>query len=152
MPLLQYKRLQAGLLFQEANHSHVQGPQCFNNCWSSSSCFQETFGKIENDPQDFAQTEGHVELPYAVTSLIWLNTSALSDPHLLFVFLISLLILSQNHLNKILFWALIDSKSTHCFVDSKILTTWRHPQLFQLLSACLMDYQTVLSPKLSTCP
>ena len=55
------------------------------------------------------------------TSSIWLNASTLSDPHSLFVSLISLLILSQDHLNKILFWAFINSRSTHCFVDSKFV-------------------------------
>jgi len=34
-----------------------------------------------SDPQDSAQTEGHIELPCAITSLIQLNASALSDPH-----------------------------------------------------------------------
>jgi len=33
------------------------------------------------------------------------------------------LILGQDHLNKILFQALIDSGSTHCFVDSKFVDT-----------------------------
>jgi len=33
------------------------------------------------------------------------------------------LIFGQNHLNKILFQALIDSGSTHCFVDSKFVDT-----------------------------
>jgi len=56
-------------------------------------------------------------------SLIRLNASALSDPHSLFVSLTSPLILGQDHLNKILFRALIDSGSTHCFVDSKFVDT-----------------------------
>ena len=56
-------------------------------------------------------------------SLIWLNTSTLSNSHSLFVSLTSLLIFSQNHLNKILFWALVNSRSTHCFVDSKFVDT-----------------------------
>jgi len=46
-------------------------------------------------------------------SPIRLNTSALSNPHSLFVSLTSPLILGQDHLNKILFQALIDSGSTH---------------------------------------
>ena len=33
------------------------------------------------------------------------------------------LILGQDHLNKILFWALIDFRSTHCFIDSKFVET-----------------------------
>ena len=56
-------------------------------------------------------------------SPIRLNTSTLSNSHLLFVSLTSLLILGQNHLNKILFQALINSRSTHCFVDSKFVNT-----------------------------
>ena len=56
-------------------------------------------------------------------SLIWLNTSTLSDPHSLFISLTSPLTLGQDHLNKILFWALVDSGSTHCFVDSKFVDT-----------------------------
>ena len=56
-------------------------------------------------------------------SLIWLNTSTLSDPHSLFISLTSSLILGQDHLNKILFQALIDSRSTHCFIDSKFVDT-----------------------------
>ena len=43
--------------------------------------------------------------------------------HPLFVSLTSSLILGQDHLNKILFWALVDSRSTHCFVDSKFVNT-----------------------------
>jgi len=123
MPLLQYRRPQAKILSQEADHGLFQGPQCFSNCWYSSSCFWETLGKIESNSQDSTQTEGHIELFCAAISLIRLNTSALSDPHSLFVFLTSPLILGQNHLNKILFWALVDSGSTHCFIDSKFVDT-----------------------------
>jgi len=56
-------------------------------------------------------------------SPIQLNASALSDPHSLFVSLTSPLIFGQDHLNKILFQALVDSGSTHCFVDSKFVDT-----------------------------
>ena len=56
-------------------------------------------------------------------SLIQLNISALSDPYSLFVSLISPLILGQDHLNKTPFWALVNSRSTHCFVDSKFVDT-----------------------------
>jgi len=54
-------------------------------------------------------------------SPIQLNTSALSDPHSLSVSLTSSLILGQDHLNKILFRALVDSESTYCFVDFKFM-------------------------------
>jgi len=36
----------------------------------SGSCFRETLGKIESDPQDSAQTEGFVELLCAAMSPI----------------------------------------------------------------------------------
>ena len=39
------------------------------------------------------------------------------------MFLISPLILGQNHLNKIPFRALVNSGSTHCFVDLKFVDT-----------------------------
>jgi len=57
-------------------------------------------------------------------SPIQLNASTLSDSHSLFVSLTSPLILGQDHLNKILFCALINSGSTHCFVDSKFVDTY----------------------------
>ena len=44
--------------------------------------------------------------------------------HPLFVFLISSLILGQDHLNKIPFQAVINSGSTHCFVDSKFVNSY----------------------------
>ena len=69
-------------------------------------------------------------------SLIWLNTSALSNPHSLFVSLTSPLILGQDHLNKILFWALIDSGSTHRFVDSEFVDT-HHLKTFTTPSVAL---------------
>ena len=53
--------------------------------------------------QDSAQTKGYIELPYAAMSSIQLNTSALSDPHSLFVSLTSFLILGQDYLDKITF-------------------------------------------------
>ena len=123
VPLLWYRRPQAVLLSQEADHGLSQGLQCFSNYWYSSSCFQETLRKIESNPQDSAQTEGHVELSCAAISPIWLNTSALSNSHSLSVFLTSFLILGQDHLNKIPFLALINSRSTHCFVDSEFVDT-----------------------------
>jgi len=89
----------------------------------SGSCLQETLRKIESNPQDFTQTEGHIELPCAATSPIRLNASALSDSYSLFVSLTSPLILGQDHLNKTLFRALVNSESTHCFVDSKFVDT-----------------------------
>ena len=54
-------------------------------------------------------------------SPIRLNTSALSNLYSLFVSLTSSLIIGQDHLNKIPFWALVDSRSTYCFVDSKFV-------------------------------
>ena len=142
MPLLWYRRLQVGLLSQEADHSHSQGPQCFSNC------FWETLGKIESNSQNSTQTESHIELSCIAMSSIQLNVFALSNPHSLFVSLTSLLILGQDYLNKILFWALVNSRSTHCFVDSEFvnthhLKTYTTPQvalhLFDCLSNCIIS-------------
>ena len=73
-------------------------------------------------------------------SPIQLNASTLSDPYLLFVFLISPLILDQDHLNKISFQALVNSGSTHCFVNFKFVDT-HHLKTFTTppVSFCLFD-------------
>ena len=52
----------------------------------------------------------------SVQQWVWFNST-----HPLFVFLTSLSILGQDHLNKIPFRALVDSGSTHYFVDSKFV-------------------------------
>ena len=44
--------------------------------------------------------------------------------HPLFVSLTFPLILGQDHLNKIPLWALVNSRSTQCFVDSKFVDTY----------------------------
>jgi len=73
-------------------------------------------------------------------SLVQLNASALSDPHLLFVSLTSPLILGQDHLNKIPFQALVNSRSTHCFVDSKFVDTHHlKTSTTFLVALCLFD-------------
>jgi len=64
-------------------------------------------------------------------SPIQLNASALSDPHSLFVSLTSFLILGQDHLNKITFRALINSK----FMDTYHLKT----STTSLVALCLFD-------------
>ena len=90
--------------------------------------------------QNSVQTKGCVELPYVAMSPVWLNTSTLSNPHSLFIFLTSSLILGQDHLNKILFQALIDSRSTYCFVDSEFVDT-HNLKTFPtpLVTLCLFD-------------
>ena len=123
MLLLRCKRPQAGLLSQKAAYGHFQRLWCFSNCWSSGSCFRKILRKIESNPQDSIQTKGCIELPCVAISFIWLNASALSNLHSLFVSFTSPLILGQDHLNKIPFHALVNSGSTHCFVDSKFIDT-----------------------------
>ena len=60
--------------------------------------------------------------------------------HSLFVSLTSLLILGQNHLNKIPFQALVNSKSTHCFVDSKFMDTYHlKTSVTPVVVLCLFD-------------
>jgi len=73
-------------------------------------------------------------------SSIQLNISALSNPYLLFVSLTSSLILSQDYLNKIIFQVLIDSRSTHCFVDLKFVDTHNlKTSATPLVALCLFD-------------
>ena len=73
-------------------------------------------------------------------SLIRLNVSTLSDPHSLFVSLTSLLILGQDHLNKIPFHTFVNSRSTHCFVDSKFVDTHHLKTSATLpVALCLFD-------------
>ena len=73
-------------------------------------------------------------------SPIRLNASTLSDSHSLFVSLTSSLILGQDYLNKIPFQALIDSGSTHCFVDAKFVDTYYlKTSTTPLVALCLFD-------------
>ena len=73
-------------------------------------------------------------------SSIQLNASALSDPYSLFISLTFLLILGQNCLNKIPFQALVNSGSTHCFVDSKFVDTYYLKTSTTLpVALCLFD-------------
>ena len=148
MSLLQCRRSQVGLLSQKADHSHFQESWCFSNCWSFSSCFWETLGKIKSNSQDSTQTKGHVELFYATISPIWLNTSALSDLYSLFVSLTSPLILGQDHLNKIPFQTLIDFRSTYCFVNSKFVDT-HHLKTFATLPVALCLFDSSLNSTIS---
>ena len=73
-------------------------------------------------------------------SPIQLNVSTLSNPHSLFVSLTSSLILGQDHLNKIPFQALVNFRSTHCFVDSEFVDT-HHLKISAtpLVALCLFD-------------
>jgi len=81
-------------------------------------------------------------------SSIWLNISTLSDLYFLFVSLTSSLILGQDHLNKILFQALIDSKSTHCFVSLKFVNTY-YLKIFATPSVTLHLFDSSLNSTIS---
>ena len=86
------------------------------------------------------QTESHIELLCVAISPIQLSASALSDSHFFFVSLTSLLILSQDYLNEILFQSLVDFRSTHCFVDSKFVNTHHlKTSATSLVTLCLFD-------------
>jgi len=67
---------------------------------------------------DLAQTKYHIELVCATMSPIYLNTSTLSDPHLLTLSLFFSLIYRLDHIWQVFFQALVDSGSTHYFPDS----------------------------------
>ena len=73
-------------------------------------------------------------------SPIQLNASALSDPYSLFISLTFPLILGQDCLNKIPFQALVNSKSTYCFVNSKFVDTHHlKTSATPLVALCLFD-------------
>ena len=73
-------------------------------------------------------------------SPIWLNISALSNLYSLFVFLTSFLILSQNHLHKILFQALVNFRSTYYFVNSEFVDIhYLKTSTTSLVALCLFD-------------
>ena len=129
-----YRRLQVGLLFQEADYGHLQKP------WYCSNYFWKTLGTIESDPQNSVQTKDCVELSCVAMIPIQLNVSALSDLYSFFVSLPSSLILGQDHLNKILLQALVNSRSTHCFVDLKFVDIhYLKTSAISLVALCLFD-------------
>ena len=82
------------------------------------STLRETLRKLECSSQDSAQTRGCVELICATTSSIRLNTSALFNPNSLCIPLVSSLVCALDYLQSIPIWMLVDSGSTHCFLDS----------------------------------
>ena len=82
----------------------------------------------------------YIELSCAATSSIRLNVSTLFNPYSLFVSLTSLLILGQNHLNRIPFQALINSRSTYRFVDSRFVDIhYLKISATSLVALCLFD-------------
>jgi len=82
------------------------------------SALREPLGKLEHGSQDSAQTGSHVELVCATTSPMCLNASALSNPNSLCIPLVSPLVCAPDHLQPIPIQTLVDSRSTHCFLDS----------------------------------
>ena len=85
---------------------------------TKDSTLREPLRKLEHGSQDSAQTRSHIELVYATTSPMCLNVSALSDPNSLCIPLVSSLVCAPDHLQPIPIWMLVDSRSTHCFLDS----------------------------------
>ena len=71
-------------------------------------------------------------------SLVRLN--AFSDFLFLFLSLSSSLILGQNYLNKILFYASVNFGSIYCFVDLKLICTYKlKTSLILLVKLCLFN-------------
>ena len=82
------------------------------------STLQEPLRKLECSSQDSAQTGSHVELVCATMSPMCLNASALSDLNSLCIPLVSPLVCALDHFQPIPIQMLVDSGSTHCFLDS----------------------------------
>jgi len=83
-----------------------------------NSALQEPLIKLEHGSQDSAQTKSCIELVCASTSPIRLNASAFSDTNSLCILLVSSLVCTLDYLQPILIRMLVDSRSTHCFLDS----------------------------------
>ena len=76
-----------------------------------------------SSPQPSTQPEDCVDPSCAFSKVVQLNVSALSDPNSLHVSLTSLLISNSSlHVS-----ALIDSGSTHCFVDTSFVQYYKLP-------------------------
>ena len=60
-------------------------------------------------------------------SLIHLNAPALSNPNSLCIPLVSPLVCASDHLQSIPIWTLVDSGSTHCFLDSAFACEYSLP-------------------------
>jgi len=82
------------------------------------STLREPLRKLERGSQDSTQTGSRVELVCATTSPMRLNASALSNPNSLCIPLISPLVCASDWLQPIFIWTLVDSRSTHYFLDS----------------------------------
>ena len=82
------------------------------------SALWEPLRKLECGSQDSAQTGSCVELVCTTTSPMCLNTSTLSDLNSLCIPLVSPLVYASDHLQPIPIRMLVDSRSTHCFLDS----------------------------------
>jgi len=82
------------------------------------SALWESPRKLERGSQDSAQTGSHIKLVCVTMSPMRLNTSTLSDPNLLCISLVSPLVCTSDHLQPIPIQTLVDSGSTHCFLDS----------------------------------
>ena len=60
---------------------------------------------------------GHIDLICA-TSLICFNAAALFDPNLLILILTLLLVYKLDHIQNLIFYTLVNSSSTYCFVNT----------------------------------
>ena len=94
---------------------------------TKNSVLQKPLRKLEHSFQDLAQTGSHVELIYTTMSLIHLNMSTLSNPNSLCISLVFLLVYALNHLQPIPIRTLVNSGSTHCFLDSAFACEYSLP-------------------------
>jgi len=104
------------------------------------SALQEPLGKLERSSQDSVQTGSRVELVCVTTSPMCLNASALSDPNSLCIPLVSPLVCAPDHLQPIPIRTLVDSGSTHYFLDSAFAHGHSLPTTPTLpMELCLFD-------------
>ena len=137
--LLQCRRPQAGLLSQEADYGFSQRLQCFSNClW-------KTLRKIESNTRTPHRLRA--TLNFLVQQQVQFNSM-----HLLFPILIHSLCPLPLPWSLVRITLIKSHSELLSTLNLWILITWRHLQLFQLLSACLIVHQTALSLKLPTYP
>jgi len=98
------------------------------------------------NPIDSAQTRDCVELICTTMSPIYLNTSALSDLYLLILFLSSSLVYKLDHIQQVLFYALVNFRSTYYFSNSSFVYTY-NLLISSVNFTYLMNYQITLSWK-----
>jgi len=97
-------------------------------CRSCAFCYGDnpdySAGKLKYNSMNFVQNVSCINFVYTTTSSICLNTATLFDLNLLTLPLMLPLVCKSDHIQNPIFCALIDSKSTYCFIDTTF--AWKY--------------------------